>query len=661
MKNGFVIFSIILLVYSIPGYAQKLDGLVQNTNSQDQEKTERHGIQYQVNIQIISEQLNSRLNTPAQKPQLLEVKKQPSDNTGQTQDTKALETLLLNVSESHRLITKAPASQLILRRRAQADIKLLNQALRSRGYYAAKIDYHIDTSQSISQLNFIVKLAKRYQINKVEMSTTEQFSNSIKFPSVEQLQLVSGSAADARNIILAQDKLILSIKQQAYAYAQIIDKKFIVDHEKNSMDISFVIQPGPKVFLQQAEFTGVESIDLPFLESLLPWKNDTPYHPELLEKAAQNFIDTELFSTVKVELPGENDPSRQKALSKQLQKGEFKTNTQVTLKERKHRTIKSRIAFETDTGIALSAGWTHRNLFGAGEKLTVEGAWSGVGPLLETRYRKPYFFRSGQVFVAELGLKNEDTDAYKSSSFNISAGVERNLNTGMDITLGLGFRYSDITNKSLSDGNERNTSENFSLVYMPIKFRWDTSNDLFDPDKGGKLLIQGAPFFDIHSDLRFGKLLGRFINYYKVMEYPRLVLASRLAIGGIMGANAFEIPADERFYAGGGGSIRGYGFQLASPLDKNGDPLGGNTLLEFAVETRLGFGNNMGGVIFLDGGAAYEKTLFDQSNDMRYGAGLGFRYSSPIGPLRADIAVPIDPRDDIDDPFQLYLSIGHAF
>jgi len=265
--------------------------------------------------------------------------------------------------------------------------------------------------------------------------------------------------------------------------------------------------------------------------------------------------------------------------------------------------------------------------------------------------------------VADIGLKNEDTDAYKSSSLTLSAGVERTIQPGMDVTLGLGFRFSDITDKSVSEDNDSGTdsSENYSLMYLPLKFSWDYSNDLFDPDSGGKILLQGAPFVDMRSDLRFAKLLGRYIHYYKIMEQPRLVLAGRLVLGGITGADAYQIPADERFYAGGGGSIRGYGFQLASPLDKSGDPLGGNALLEFALETRIGFGNNMGAVVFLDGGAAYTETLFDQSNDLRYGAGLGFRYSSPIGPLRADIAMPVDRRDDVDDAFQLYLSIGHAF
>jgi len=593
---------------------------------------------------------------------LVEIKIEPESTLTKEQNSarqEQLSKLLQSVSESKRLIEKPPASTLILKRRAQADLTQLNQALRSRGYYSAKLDYNIDNQVSPHMLGFVVRTGPEYKIDQVQLHLPDYHQKKIILPSVHQLQLTAGSVADARSVIAAIDKLVLALKEQAYAYARVEDKKIVVDHQSATMNVDYYLQPGPKVFLQQVQFNGVESVDLPFLSSLIPWQESTPYHPDLLEQAAQNFIDTDLFSTVRVELPGENDLRQRKEILSKENEMELASKTLVILKERKHRSIKSRVAFETDTGIALSAKWTHRNFFGAGEKLSVEGAWTGIGPFLKTDFRKPYFLQQGQAFIAELGFKSEDTDAYKSNSFNISAGIERTIQTGMDISLGLGFRFSDITDKSITEASS--DSENFSLIYLPARFRWDYSNDLFDPDGGGKILLQGAPFVDIGSDLRFAKLYGNYIQYYKVMEHPRLILAGRLAMGGILGAESYEIPADERFFAGGGGSIRGYGFQLASPLDKNGDPQGGNALLEFAIETRMGFGNNMGGVAFIDGGASYKKRLFDGSNELRYGAGLGFRYSSPIGPLRADIALPIDPREDIDDPFQLYLSIGHAF
>jgi translocation and assembly module TamA len=144
------------------------------------------------------------------------------------------------------------------------------------------------------------------------------------------------------------------------------------------------------------------------------------------------------------------------------------------------------------------------------------------------------------------------------------------------------------------------------------------------------------------------------------VDEPRVVLAGRTAVGTIFGATRDQIPADERFYAGGGGSVRGFGFQLAGELDDDDDPLGGRSLLELSGEVRVRITDTIGAVAFVDAGSAFQSSVPDFDEELRVGVGPGLRYFSPIGPVRLDVGFPLNRRD-VDDAFQIYISLGQAF
>jgi translocation and assembly module TamA len=139
------------------------------------------------------------------------------------------------------------------------------------------------------------------------------------------------------------------------------------------------------------------------------------------------------------------------------------------------------------------------------------------------------------------------------------------------------------------------------------------------------------------------------------------VLAGRVSLGSISGAKRDETPADKRFYAGGGGSIRGYDYQSVGPIDDDDDPLGGRSLLEAGVELRLKLTRSFGLVGFFEGGNVYTSVYPDLDDVIRWGTGGGFRYYSPVGPFRVDVATPVNGRDGVDDPVQVYISLGEAF
>jgi translocation and assembly module TamA len=141
----------------------------------------------------------------------------------------------------------------------------------------------------------------------------------------------------------------------------------------------------------------------------------------------------------------------------------------------------------------------------------------------------------------------------------------------------------------------------------------------------------------------------------------RSVLATRLSVGSIDGAKRDDVPADKRFYAGGGGSIRGYDYQRVGPLDDDDEPFGGRSLLEVGTELRLRITESFGIVGFFEGGNVYPSLYPDLDDVIRWGTGGGLRYYSPVGPFRLDIGTPVNGRDGIDHPVQFYISLGEAF
>src|SRR6185503_11283270 len=112
------------------------------------------------------------------------------------------------------------------------------------------------------------------------------------------------------------------------------------------------------------------------------------------------------------------------------------------------------------------------------------------------------------------------------------------------------------------------------------------------------------------------------------------------------------IPADRRFYSGGGGSIRGYGYQLVSPLDGSGKPVGGRSVIETSLEARFRLTRTIGLVPFIDAGSVSNSSIPGKDVSIRTAAGLGLRYYTSVGPLRADFAMPLNKRPGIDDGFQ---------
>jgi len=265
------------------------------------------------------------------------------------------------------------------------------------------------------------------------------------------------------------------------------------------------------------------------------------------------------------------------------------------------------------------------------------------------------FLRDDQNLLADFEIAHEITDAYRENRIKTAVALARKLRENLDVSGGLSFEIERTTD---STGYHA-----YELFGVPLTGRYDGSDNLLDPTKGVRLGLAVTPYGGTSdgTPTTFVKLETTGSTYWSFGKRPDLTLALRGRYGSMLAQQTGDVPGSIRFYAGGGGSIRGYGYQLVGPLDQNNKPLGARSVLEASAEARYRITRDIGVVAFLDGGNAYSTATPKFGEPLQWGAGLGLRYYTPIGPIRADVGIPLNRRRGVDDAFQVYFSLGQAF
>ncbi len=380
-------------------------------------------------------------------------------------------------------------------------------------------------------------------------------------------------------------------------------------------------------------------MDRTFLRKFIPWQKGNVYDPDLLTKCYTDLMNLGLFSTIKITEAKELDNNR--------------LPIEIEVKERKHNSVSFGLNYYTDEGPGVNVSWENRDLLGHGEKLGFQFNLSNYITTAESYFKKPAFLMKEQTLRLSLQKTHENPDAYTSDSFSSSVFVDREFTKELGISTGLEFKSSKVS--------QLGAVNSFSLFSMPLMLDFNNSDNLLDPKKGGHLTVRLIPYYQLSGEsLFYDKALLHYRHYLEISDDPDIILAGSVTVGVINGAGRDEVPADERFYAGGGGSIRGYPYQSVGPLSGT-TPLGGKTLFEVSGETRWKMSRKIGLVLFLDGGSAFSGKLFSPGEAIRWGTGIGIRYYTPIGPLRFDVGLPLNKREGVDNSFQIYISIGQAF
>lgn len=545
------------------------------------------------------------------------------------------------LSDTAALAANGAVSLAQLKRRAEKDQDLFRTYLRSRGHYAGTVSYRIDEKADPVAVIFTVDPGPLYLLEEAEIETPGVEPDIFqKLAEAVQTLLPEGSAALAERIVQTDKEILELLSQNGYPLARIEQRRVIVNHDTRRVLTRYAVAPGAKSFFGPVRIQGLESVREESVRPRIPWKEGDVFDSRMLQKAQNNLIQTELFSVVRLAHAPSADP-------------EGRLPVDITVVERKPRTFKGGLFYATDVGPELNVSWENRNLSGGRAKVGADSWLSSEKKILKGIYLWRDFLRTDQFIQVDGRLAEEDWDAYWSRNVGAAVAVNRQISPSVRAGLGSGFRLSSV--------EQRSDRETYGLVFLPAVFHADTTDNPLDPMKGFRLKVQTAPYWDFtDTSLFFWKSSTALSAYYDWAGDGRFILAGILGGGSIAGAAWEAVPADERFYVGGGGSVRGYDYQSLGPR-KEGTPLGGRSYLSWNGELRWRFRERFGVVGFLDGGTAYEATFPDFKRSFRWGTGLGFRYYSPLGPFRIDVAFPLNRRAGIDDPFQIYVSLGQAF
>lgn len=539
------------------------------------------------------------------------------------------------ISNSISLKDKPPASSSLLRKRVDEDVSLFTQWLRAQGYFASHIEATLDETAKPLTVIFRMDTGPLFLLRSVDIKIAGGIETTIP-----DIGLTLGVPFNAETLAHSQNRLVREFTRKGFPFAEMTDRKITVDHADHSVAVVLFVTPGPLAQFGATRISGLLSVEERVVRDTLPWNEGERFNADLIDAGQKKLISNGLFSLVRVFPAQEPDDG-----------GRVPVNVIVT--ERKHRSVSAGISYQTDEGPGVSASWENRNLFGGAEKLAFSAIFSDFVFSAEGGYLKPFFLRKDQSLRLSARLADDEPDAYSSRNLKSTSLVERSITEDLKLGGGLGFKLSRVT--QLGETNR------YSYLLFPLSMEYNGSDDLLDPSRGNRVGLKLEPYADPFEDNPgFVRGYGRYRHYVQILREPALVLAGGIGAGAIAGADSSEIPADERFYAGGGGSIRGYAYQSVGPI-KGGTVVGGNYLIELSFEMRLKISDRIGVVGFLDGGNAFASPDPDFSQGLLWGTGVGLRYYSPVGPFRLDIGFPLDRRPGLDDSFQIYVSLGQAF
>ena len=534
--------------------------------------------------------------------------------------------------------------------RAHEDEALAIRLLYSEGYYDATALASLDqTGEGGLKAVLSVTPGKRYKVGEIVINAGPTIPSSLIRDS---LPLKTGDYIIAADVESAEANVGVKLPENGYPFAKVGDRDILLDPATVTGDYTLPVEVGPRGSFRDVTTSGRKlAFGADHVKVLSRFKQGELYDSRKVDDLRRALVATGLFSSVAVDPVRTNEPGPN---------GTEYVDLHVEQEAGPPRTLAGEVGYGTGQGFRAEATWAHRNLFPPEGALIAKVIAGTQEQGASGTFRRSNAGKRDKTFQAGALLNHQKYDAYEA----FTAGL--NVSWARQSTPIFQKRWTYTYGAEILLSNEQTTvdpatAEKKRLTYfigsLPVQLGYDRSNDLLNPTKGFRANLRVSPEASLQGNVSpYVRATFDLSGYYPISD--ALVIAARARLGTISGAARDQIAPSRRVYAGGGGSVRGFGYQELGPKDVNNDPIGGRSVNEFAVEGRYRFGN-YGVVAFVDAGQVYESSM-PQFSDIRYGVGIGGRFYTDFGPFRADIATPIN-RQPGESKFTLYIGIGQAF
>ena len=586
------------------------------------------------------------------------------DETGD----KTLDTALSDASQLQSLKDKAPAGPFALITRAKSDYDRVQTVLQAFGYYQSTVTITIDGT-SVNDTDLAGKLDKVPEGQSVEAKIAIVKGPLFRLRKIEvhgdlppglnameKLGLKPGQAAVASDILGAGTKLLTVLEEDGYALAKVDTPIATEDAPAQSIDVVFNATTGRRATVGAIRFTGLHDVNEDFVRRRLLLQQGQLYQPSKIDAARQDLLALGVFSGVSVKADDTIAPDGSLPVTFDFQ-------------ERPGHAVGVTGAYSTDLGASAKVTWSDRNLFGNAEQLNLSAAATGLGGTATTdlgynitgQFIKPDFPQRDTSLEFDAAALKQSLQAYDQRAFTAGPSLHRKFGPLWTGSIGVTGTREHIVQEKVGS--------NFTLVGLPITANYDSTgltDPTMDPTHGIRAAFIVTPTESLgHPTSTFAILQVSGSTYLDIGDWifgakpGRSILAFRGLIGSVQGASQFELPPDQRFYGGGSATIRGFKYQSVGPLFPDLNPMGGTAIDAGTIEYRQRFFDNFGAAVFVDGGQVSAGNM-PFSGTVRIGTGFGLRYYTPVGPVRLDIALPVN-RPPGGDKFEFYIGLGQAF
>ncbi|WP_238313354.1 autotransporter assembly complex protein TamA [Methylobacterium organophilum] len=592
-------------------------------------------------------------------------------------------TALQDTSTLYRLRQEAPPDGEGLVRRAEADLRRLVDALSGYGYYQGTVSIRIDGvavtgESSVAAVARAAEASRNRALVPVKIavdpgplytlrSVKARDARGRPFPEEvlpERFTRVDDDVPARSATVLAREARIVDrFRALGHPFAKAIARDPVVDDAGHVMDVGFTIEPGPVAGIGEVAVHGAEGIDPAVIRSFIYTEPGDPYAPKAVAELRRTLAKVEGLGSIRVR-EGE-------ALDAQGNLPLF-----VELGERERNLIGLSARYSTVDGPGVRAYYANRNLFGGGETFRIDAdlyylglgfdpyaqqrkvagiGTNGLGGRVSATFVKPALWGTRNDFLANVFAAREVQQSYFVDAAGASAAIRHRFLDSFSAQIGIDGQF----------GRSKDAlgTVDYRLIGVPISVTYDSTDSLLDPTEGVRLMASVAPypgFMGSDPGIVVAKAQGS--TYYSLDDESRYILAGRIGLGSVSGAGLAEIPDNFRFFAGGGGSVRGFPFRTLGPRGPFNLPIGGRSLFEASLEARIKVTDTIGVVPFFDAGTAFASPVPDFSERIRKAAGIGLRYYTGIGPVRVDLAFPLDHvKGNHERPVVLYISLGQAF
>jgi translocation and assembly module TamA len=576
----------------------------------------------------------------------------------------SIEQELLDVLKTQATLIKLEKRPITVRsglvKRAERDVEQFTKVLAAHGYFAGHVSFVLDEAHSPILVKFKINPGLHYKVSHITLLSPNDVSvmkNQTVALTSDVVGVEVGDYVNLSKIHAGKERIKKYFQHIGYPFVEVSEPEAIINHEKAELQIIYRLQTGLIARIVDTKIDGLTHLCPDFVKNRVLWQSGQKYDQYKIDKTKRKLIETGLLSTVTI--------TPEKSLEPKDGSEEEKVVMRVKASEGAPRAFGVGARFATSEGVGGHLAWDHNNLKRNGEHL----GFSLNSSKRETKARAAYdisdFLSPRQKWMNEISAVRERTRAYVGRTYNIGTRIQRPFGDHFKGSVGLIGEVGRI--------RRENTTYNTHLLGFPGELKLDASDDLLNPTRGARVDGRITPYVGkLNTSPGMTITQGNVSAYLPFMTNEigesRGVLAGFVKGGSIFIKSLDFVPPNKRFYAGGGGSVRGYGYQMLGPLDSQNIPLGGRSLAEVGTELRIKTTETLGFVTFLEGGSVTASKAPDfRGKNMLWGAGVGFRYYSTVGPIRVDLAFPLKRRrvigcgKAIDAPFQFYISVGQAF